>query len=88
MPPVDPVPQSTHESAEEAPPGKFPARVANRYNAAIDGGNGFVCLANHQWGQVRQHDDVGDTVALDEVGAIEDYLIFTDGFESSDTSAW
>jgi len=72
----------------EALPGKFPARVPNRYSAAIDGGNSFVCLANDQWGQVRPHDDNGDNIAVDEVGAIEAYLIFTNGFESGDTTAW
>ncbi len=72
-----------------APPGnKFPARVPNRYSAAIDGGHGFVCLSDDQWGQARPHDDDGNGIAVDEVGAIEAYLIFTDGFETSNTSNW
>lgn len=71
-----------------APPGKFPARVPNRYSAALDGGHSFVCLPDDQWGQTRPHDDDGNGVAIIDVGAIEAYLIFTDGFESGDTSAW
>ncbi|MEO8195253.1 MAG: choice-of-anchor Q domain-containing protein [Thermoanaerobaculia bacterium] len=71
-----------------APPGKFAARVPNKYSAAIDGGHAFVCTANDQWLQPRPLDGDGDGIAIVDVGAVEAALIFYDGFESNNTSAW
>ena len=71
-----------------APPRKFAARVPPRPSAAVDGGHAFVCLADDQWGQTRPLDGDGDGIAVVDIGAVEARLVFFDGFERGDTSAW
>jgi len=73
-----------------APPGKFPARVPNRYSSALEGGHPFICIAEDQWSQVeRPFDNDGDGTPVLEVGAVEAAtLIFLDGFEIGGTAFW
>ena len=57
--------------------------------AAIDAGTNGGCPATDQRGAVRPFDGDGDGVAVCDVGAFEfGVIIFADGFESGDTSAW
>lgn len=59
-----------------------------RPSAAVDGGHAFVCLADDQWGQTRTLDGDGDGLAVVDIGAVEERLVFFDGFRRGDTSAW
>ena len=58
-------------------------------SAAIDTGIKGTCLPNDQRGVQRPKDGDGDGFADCDVGSVEsEDLLFSDGFESGDTSAW
>ncbi len=56
----------------------------------IDAGNPVVFPATDQLGTPRPQDGDGDLEALPDIGAVEipDTTLFSDGFESGDTTAW
>lgn len=69
--------------------GSFPAGRAPLVGSpAIDGGSNGLCPSPDQWGRSRPLDLDRDGVAISNVGALEDAMIFGDGFESGDTTAW
>ncbi len=57
---------------------------------AIDNGNPWTTLSTDQRGFPRRYDGDGNGVANPDIGAFEYSIgwIFSDGFESGDSSAW
>ena len=65
-----------------------PVSVRDEPSPVIDGGSNALCPAIDQWGRPRTHDGDRNGSAIADIGALEDVLLFADGFESGDTTAW
>lgn len=65
-----------------------PFRAPMPGSPVIDAGFGPLCLPVDQMGRTRPLDGDLDGISVADIGAVEDVLLFFDGFESGGTSAW
>ncbi len=64
------------------------ARAPYAGSPAIDGGSNSLCPGTDQWGRPRTMDGDQNGTPIADIGALEAVMLFADGFESGDATAW